>query len=666
MPASATKSALSEYLLSLYATFSKERSEREKRWNESRDNFHRVFKSGALKDSEGEGWRSKYTSGTVPQKVRTLYALLIDSALQNGSVPFKMFPKNPNQHDAEALGYTAEEAAQEASEKVAEAFERCHADRTYMGLCWSACMYGENYGSVTSSVFTVPSYASVVDPITGQVVTWQYKEQQESGDSWDHVSVWDMFCDPEANFDPRKGRGCMRRVMMSPSEVRRIAGAPLYDRTAMLDMLKDKAASKPAASSGKETDSTLPPYLRSLAKRGKTIRMLEFWGEIPRSVRDAWMEQDATEGKPFVPVASDANDDGDVVYVHVVLQDDVAVRVTFDVEPADNPYYRGTLEDIPDEPEPLSVADNSKDDGELLSGLMRLYIDNKAWSANVQTAIKSGLFKRVPDKNKPGGTWELNEDAQLKDAWQQIIVQDVGESLLNAMALAEKYGDWNSMMAKISQGQIEKNATTATEIQEQARRADSYTGTVIRNFDEQHIEPVGTRFFRNMMTDPDSKLKKKADLAMQALGFETYQDRTRRVAALAMLIDLAAKIPQIDAQTKWPGLWEPMVRAQRVDPRSVILSEDEKRTKAENDASALAKQNAPPEPAQPPEPPEETAARIDKTRAEADRARADAQSKLAKVKLDAVKLASDARKPAEQSMPGGQAERNMTPQNVTP
>lgn len=244
----ANKSALSEHVLTIFETFKQGRTKREERWNEARDNFHRVFKPGGLKANEGQDWRSKYTAGTVQQKVRTLFALMVDSALQDGSIPFKMFPKNAAAHNAELTGYTAEEAAAEASEKVAEAFERCHADRTYMNTAWTVCLYGEGFTAVTSTVFNVPSYVPQLDPMTGQIATWEYQENEVAGDSWDHASIWEMFCDPEAGFDPRAGRGVIRRVMMSPAEIRKLSRQPLYATTTINEMLSAKSST--AAGSG--------------------------------------------------------------------------------------------------------------------------------------------------------------------------------------------------------------------------------------------------------------------------------------------------------------------------------------------------------------------------------------------------------------------------------
>jgi hypothetical protein len=238
------------------------------------------------------------------------------------------------------------------------------------------------------------------------------------------------------------------------------------------------------------------------------------------------------------------------------------------------------------------VADNAKMGHDLVSMGLRTFVDNKAWSGNVQMAMKRRLFIKTPDTIKPGGMWYLSEDAKsANDAMQQIIVQDVGETLLSLIAMGEKYADWDTMMSKIEQGQVSQTKKTATEIMQQAKRSDSYTGSVIRNFDEGLTEPIAERFFLNMVQDPDVK-GGKGDFVCQALGFESYQENFATITALLNMYQVFSKDQEARGEMNVRKLMETLAKRNRVDGKVFLLTPEEKAQRQAEQQAQLAMQQA--------------------------------------------------------------------------
>lgn len=586
-------SGLGDYLTKVCDQFAQERARViEAKWNTNRADFLGEFRP-LWKQGEGEDWRSRVTAGIVSQKVRALYAILLDIYLQGGRIPIKFQP-----HD-DATAYDASDIDL-ASARVTRAFDRCHAERAFMSNAFMACMLGKSYAKVTRQSFSrtvvVPvidlDYAASlgIDPATVPRVP---KVVEEDGDAWEYASNWEMFTDPEASFHCRNGSMVFQEQLLSPYKLREKIGLPYFIDKQIEEVITD--ASKASTSQAGTSDQSLPPYLRSLATRKRNIRYRECWGRAPNEQIRKFMEETARTQFGIEPDSLNARndyrdgvgEDGRESDVHVCIANGAIVRFAL-VDANDNPFYQVDLESIPDEAVGRGVADNAKMGHDLVSMGLRSFVDNKAWSANVQMAMKRRLFVKTPDAVKPGGIWYLSEEAKsAADAMQQVIVQDVGETLLSLIGIGEKYSDWDTMMSKIEQGQMSQNKATATEIVQQAKRSDSYTGSVVRNFDEQLTEPIGERFYLNMVSDPDVQ-GGKGDFVCQALGFESYQENVSTIQALMTMYQLFSQDQEARGEMKIRGVMESLSKRNRIDAATWLLSPEEKQQRAMEQMAAQA------------------------------------------------------------------------------
>jgi len=426
---------------------------------------------------------------------------------------------------------------------------------------------------------------------------------EEDGDAWEYDSNWEMFTDPEAAFNCRQGSMVLQSQLISSYILRSKMGQPYFIDEQIEEALED--SKKTDGGQAGTSDQSLPPYLRSLANRKRNIQYIEGWGRLPNEQISKFLKE--TAGQQFridqdslnarMDNRSGVGENGRESQVHICLANGSIVRFAL-VDESDNPFYEVELEKIPDEPVGRGVADNAKMGHDLAGAGIRQFIDNKSWSGNVQMAMKRRLFIKTPDAIKPGGMWYLSEDAKsANEAMQQIIVQDVGETLLSLIAMGEKYADWDTMMSKIEQGQVSQTKKTATEIMQQAKRSDSYTGSVIRNFDEGLTEPIAERFFLNMVQDPDVK-GGKGDFVCQALGFESYQENFATITALLNMYQVFSQDQEARGEMNVRKLMETLAKRNRVDGKVFLLTPEEKaQRQAEQQAQLAIQQAMSPQPA---------------------------------------------------------------------
>ena len=592
------RTGLTQYLTQNFTNFAQARGDIETKWNTNRDDFFQVFKQ-LWKKKEGEDWRSKATAGLVSQKVRALYSIIVDVYLQGGRIPvtFLLADKLLKVPPGELSPYRDD--LELAGERVAQAFDRCHAERAFMDNAFAACMYGSTRAKVIRQTFNRTKVAPSIDPamaaawgIDPASIPWIPQDVTEEGNAWEYVSNWSLYGDPEAAFHCRRGSMVYQLDLVSPYHLRQQMGkSGSFYIDDELEAAIAEAAKEGATGAAGVSDNTLPPYLRTLTNRKRTVRWLECWGRVPIYTASEFMRETLQKQNRIDLESVSARMDGDVpwsrdesdgreVYVHAIVAGERIVRFAL-VDPRDNPFYEADLEHIPDENSGRGVADNAKMGQDLASAGLRSFIDNKAWSANVQLAMKRSLFRKVPDAIEPGAKWYLNEEAKsARDGIEQIIVQDVGESLLSLIGLGEKYCDWDSMMAKAAQGQFDMGyKKLATEIIEQTKKSDTYTGGCIRNLDEGLTEPIAERFYLDDVSDPDLQ-GGKGDFVAQALGFETYQTNQLQLAGYLRLLDLLTLNPVIAkavmADIKVKELIDPVARKLRVDPRTFWKSPEEK------------------------------------------------------------------------------------------
>lgn len=646
--------SLVEFATKLFDDFAQARQSIETRWDENRRDFLGEFRS-LWKIEEGKDWRSKAVVGIARQKAMTAYSIIVDLTLQGGHIPFDLRPSRRLYESRPDADQAFAAAVEESKARISKQLDRCHADRQYMLNILSGCIYGETWAKKVMEEFEetgvrpVAALPGMVVDELDQGIEYEPYTETAMGGAWRYRSVWNMFADPEY-VDARDpdSAGLFDQEMVTPRWLRGQKGKPFWIDDAIEACIADVSRKQGAGSTANTDtrDAALPPYLRDVKSRRRSIRFLEGWIWMPRLKAEefeaellASLHRDEPGAEiPRVGYKPGEDDDtGDDVYVMVCLADREIVRYAR-VQPKENPYYHAPFERTLDERHGRGVVDNAKPAHEGVSKTMRAIEDNMAWSCNVQGVMRSKMLKRPIQHMKPGQLLEASEMCQrASDAIEQLVIQDVSGPLVQALLpLWEKYADWDTMLPKITQGQIEKNAATATEITIQSQRADNYVGTVLRNFDEGLIEPIVQAFHDDNMLDP-SVTTGRGDFVVQALGYEAYQDRLRRVKKLQEFLLLVLSDPALRAETNLRDVLEPLAKAMGIDTEGTLKTEDEKAAEAR--AAQAMQQQAGSAAGGAPDP---TAQERNLAAAERDRAQAAATAR--KAEIDAAKVEIEAEK----------------------
>lgn len=279
--------------------------------------------------------------------------------------------------------------------------------------------------------------------------------------------------------------------------------------------------------------------------------------------------------------------DGDDIEVGVCMAEDEVIRLV-KIRQGSRPHGRVVWEINLDDDHGIGVADNVESVQTVLNGMVRAFEDNKKLSANIIIALKKALITNWTGEFKPGELLEISEEAKsATEAISQIIIQDVGDSLLTGIALMERYADEGSQLPKILQGNVaeKRKPDTLGEISILQANAGKYLGSVIKNYDEGLIEPVVSRFYEYNMLDPDVQ-KGKGNYIAKPLGFSSFQNKIIRLQKILQAITLTLQSPVLAQEVRLKELQSEVYKALDIDPQQVFKTKEEKAADAQAMAQA--------------------------------------------------------------------------------
>lgn len=578
-------SDLAQYLRTeLYEKWATDRKEIEKKW-QTNENAFKGVSEGFWKTGETEAWRSNTFIMLTKIKVLSAYSMIIDMLLQGGQLPFALDLSPWDQVTLEDLPPEKQEAVQDQIDDMTALIQQqildCKGDRELMKCVMSGAKLGETYWrsfvhEITRRGFKTLNMAPRGTPNPDRFARHEYFEESVTVPGFEYVSCWDMFRDLETD-DMQKSRGYCQREFDSPYDLRKLKGQAYYVDEAIDRLLENH--SKGLSKGNKEN---MRPGLRNIKNRYNTIEKLTFWCRVPRKIVEKFEAE--TEGKETSSLTTDFVNDGDEVEIGAVLAEDEVIRLVR-VRPESRPHGRVVWEIDLDGTSGTGIADNVQSVQMVLNGMVRAFEDNKKLAANVIAGIKKSLLLNWSGEFKPGELIEVAEEARTAaEAIQQIVIQDVGQTLLDGIGLMERYADEVSMLPKILQGATfeKQKPDTLGEINILQANAGKYLGSVIKNFDEGMIEPIVSRFYEYNMMD-ETVQKGKGSYIVKALGFAGFQDKVVRLSKILQALNLAISSPAIAAETRLKSLLEQVWRGLDIDPQQVAKSKQEK----EEDAQAM-------------------------------------------------------------------------------
>lgn len=582
--------ALGEYVIQEYREYKENRRLLTAKWNRNWEAFRAII-DGVWKPDleEGDEWRSKTVLNVTKQKVVSAYALIIDSILQGGSIPFMLKPSKTmpdSERDAMQVGID------QMQRLIDEQLHLCNADRALMKNILSVCIFGETYAKMRIEEYVVSEwgrqqYAGIEDQARLPSV-YEKVQVRKVQPSWEYAANWNIFRDMECD-DLQECYSIIERRLLSPNWLHRKKGKPYYDNEAIQRAIAE--ADKDGRSKASDDKDTLPPQYRNLSHRKNTILYLERWGRLPRKIVEDFESQRGAAFK-LASVSNLEESDGDEVEGLVCMAGSEVIRF-LRLAPGKRPYRRAVMEEALDDVGGIGVADNVEDMQSVLNTAIRGFEDNTKLAGNVILAVKERLISAMGKRLKPGMKIYLEDEARsARDAIEQVTVQNVGSTYISLIELADRWSDSESLIPKITQGiELDKDIT-AYELSQQVEKSGKYIGSAIRHVDEGLIEPAITAFYEYNMNDPDV-VQGKGDYTVQALGFTAYQDRIVRVQELYQFMDLALKHEALFKLVRFDWILAEIAKAKNMDEDQVLKSPEQLQAEAQAEQAAMADQAGP-------------------------------------------------------------------------
>lgn len=576
----------------LFGAWKKERQAIEFEMQTNLDAFNAVVTGDFWKQGEAEGWRSDTFVQITKMKVMAAYSMVIDILLQGGKIPFTLKPSPWDMVVFEDLPEIQRKQIEDAMDDMKGLIQQqlvdCHADRQLMKTVMSAAIYGETYAKYF--VHEVERTGFQQDSIR----QWAPYRNLVTSPAFEYVSNWAIYRDLETE-DLQAGQGIIQRSMISPYELRQKMGGGYWIDDAIERAIAE--ADEPSQTQGSKDTSTLPPGLRNIQHRFKTMEHLEFWGRAPRILVEQFEKElkRSTVKEASIQMFDflDFEHDGDEVEIMAVMADDEVVRYSRN-KPNSRPYYRTVWEIALDETSGTGVPKNLRSIQKVINGGVRAFEDNKKLSANVMAAVKRQFLPNWDGVIKPGAEIEISDECDdARKAIQQVVIQDVGQTLLDLIGIFERYADEASQLPKIMQGAMheKQKPDTLGEISILQANAGKYLGGVIKNFDEGLIEPVVTDFYKYNMEDPGVK-KGKGNYIAKPLGFTSFQNQVVRLHKLMQGLSLVMSSEVLMAETKVREVLEEIWKAFDIDTAQVMKTPEEKQAEAQQRAEMEAQAEA--------------------------------------------------------------------------
>jgi hypothetical protein len=581
---------LVNFINELYKDWASYRKEnKEQAWEDNLDAFlAQNSKAWKKKDAERkdskENWRSNVVVRILKRKVITAWVFITDILFQGGEIPFMLKPTKGtfDETNKEAI----EEKASKMEDVIRGQLTECQAERQLMRGILQMALYCGTF--IKAPVLKdkierkwVQSYPEGFTPDTiaatgndpAQFAQFDRQVQEKKIPAIEYKSVWNMFVDPEVD-DIKNARGIIERVMVSPFELVQLKGKPGYDGEAI-----DEVIARNRGVSSQET-GTLPPNLRNITSRNKSIIYKEYWGRVPRAyIMDEADKYGQLEGSPAqrFDLVQDVEHAGDDVEVMAGIADDILIRLHIN-EGGERPYYYCPWEITIDEFYGTSCADNLQDVQTMVTGGVRNFVDNKALSGNVITGTVGGSMRPGQTRELfPGKNFEFDEGTDINKVFKAINIPDVGDSLLTLISLFERVGDQDSNLPTIMQGDLrpKQKPDTATEMNILMQNSGKYIGQVIRNIDEGLIENIIMGFYNyNMMRD-DLDPQAMGDYECHALGFSSFYNKSVLLAALLRFLEITRQDPNAQSMVKFKAIYEKIGKALDLDPDELVFSDEE-------------------------------------------------------------------------------------------
>ena len=384
-----------------------------------------------------------------------------------------------------------------------------------------------------------------------------YKPTIKTRPMTEHVSVWDFYPDPDAdNMDDAEF--VIQRHKLSRSQLRALKKRPMF-RHQSIDT---------AISMGES-------YTR------------EFWEDVldDNSSNDGIQRFDVKEYWGIIPVEL-LEDEGITVPDDLKGFDELQANIWFcngqllrlvlnPFKPTRIPYYVVPYELNPYSIFGVGVAENMDDTQLLMNGFMRMAVDNAVLSGNLVFEVDETNLVPGQDMKVYAGKVFRRQGGAPGQSLFGTKFPNVAQENLQLFDKARQLADEAVGLPSFAHGQtgVSGVGRTSSGISMLMNAASGATKSVVKNFDDYLLRPMGESFFHfNMQFDYDPECA--GDLEIKARGTESLMQTEVRSQRLLQFLQTIQN-PQMLPFAKLPYIIREIAKSMDLDPDLVTNNMDE-------------------------------------------------------------------------------------------
>ena len=378
-----------------------------------------------------------------------------------------------------------------------------------------------------------------------------------------HVSVWNLYPDPDAN-NMDEAQFVIERHKLSRSQMRALKKRPYFR-----DSVIDEAIELGENYNKEYWEDDLSDYAPEHGVY--RFEVLEYWGTVE-------VESLIEQGVDIPPEMQDI----DELQANVWICNGKLLRMVLNpFKPARIPYMAVPYELNPYSFFGVGIAENMDDTQTLMNGFMRMAVDNAVLSGNLLIEVDETNLVPGQDLSVYPGKVFRRQGGAPGQAIFGTKFPNVAAENLQLFDKARVLADESTGFPSFAHGQtgVSGVGRTASGISMLMGAAQGSIKNVIKNIDDYLLRPLGEGLFRfNMQFDFDPDIK--GDLEVKARGTESLMANEVRSQRLMQFMQIASS-PALAPFAKFQYIIREIAKSLELDPEKVTNNMNEAALQAE-------------------------------------------------------------------------------------
>ena len=439
-------------------------------------------------------------------------------------------------------------AAKKMEKKIMDQLEESGASKHLRSSAFECSLFGT--GIIKGPFAVDKEYANWDD-------TGSYNPTIKTVPQVSHVSCWDFYPDPDAsNMDD--ATYVIERHKYSVSQLRDLKNRPFFRGEAI-----DNCINMGKVYTSEYWEDDLKDY--SLVDHPERYQVLEYWGTIETSLAEEFGIDLPKEFKNI-----------DQIQVNCWVCNNFILRLVVNpFKPARIPYYAVPYELNPYSFFGIGLAENMDDTQTLMNGFMRMAVDNAVLSGNLLIEVdETNLVPGQDLQVYPGKVFRRQGGAPGQAIFGTKF-PNVSNENMQLFDKARQLSDEATGLPSFAHGQtgVVGTGRTAAGISMLMGAAAGSIKTVVKNFDDYLLRPLGEAFFSfNMQFDFDPDIK--GDLEVKARGTESLMANEVRSQRLLQFLQVVAN-PALAPFAKFTSIIREIANSMGLDPDKVCNTPEE-------------------------------------------------------------------------------------------